>query len=141
MSELFMGTISETLANKIFTTFCERVDLDKTVDKIKNSYTILQGKLFVFTSPQTDEYIITYNIDTALASDAHIIENTVLLHRNSDYKVLYSINAIRSLNPDDFDVNKRKVAVDWKQYEKSILLTRKGQFTQLKTELHKIVSI
>lgn len=148
LSELFitdedyLNLKDQTLGNKIFTTFCKKEDLDTTIDKIVNTYTILHDKLFVFTSPQTEEYIITYNIDTTLASDAHIIENTVLLHRNSQYKVLYSINALKALHPESFDTHgDHRVQIDWTNYAKSILLTRKGVFTRLDTEIFKIVNV
>lgn len=128
------------MANKIFTTFCEKEKLDEVLTKINSTYTVIKNKVFVFTSPQTDEYILTYSVDTALSTDIAIIPNTVLLHRNSDYKVLYSINAIRSINPEKFDFKLGKIDIDWKQYEKSVLITRKGQFTQLKTYIQEIVT-
>ena len=118
------------MANKIFTTFTKREDLQDTLDKITSSYTILYDKIFVMTSPATDEYICTYNVDQNNTTDLKIIENTVLLHRNKEYSVLFSINALNILNDP---------AIDWSKYEKSILLTRKGEFTKIPTVLHDII--
>lgn len=125
-----MGTTDESMANKIFTTFTKKELLQDTLDKIISSYTILYGKVFIFSSPETDEYICTYNVDQNNTTNLQVIENTVLLHRNKQYNVLFSINAINILNEPN---------IDWSKFEKSIILTRKGEFTQIHTILHDII--
>lgn len=126
----------ETLANKIFTTFTKPEELEITVDKVKSNYSILFSKIFVFSSPETEELICTYNIDYNNCNASHIIENTVLLHRKKVTKTLYSINAINALNKDK---EPGYHEIDWEKYRESILLTRKGVFTQLKTKLYDII--
>lgn len=125
----------EIVANKIFTTFTKREDLDSTLDKVKANYTILWGKIFVFSSPDTEEYICTYNVDQNNCTTSRVIENTVLLHRKKVTKTLFSINAINILNKQG------DAGINWEDYTESILLTRKGQFTQIKLDLHDIIYV
>lgn len=129
----------QILANKIFTTFTRREDLDPTLEKIKANYTILYDKIFVFSSPQTEELICTYNIDQINCTNIHIIENTVLLHRKKATKTLFSINAINILNENGTKDINGQYDINWEDYQESILLTRKGVFTQIKIDLYTII--
>lgn len=129
----------QILANKIFTTFTRREDLDSTLEKIKANYTILYDKIFVFSSPQTEELICTYNIDQVNCTSIHIIENTVLLHRKKATKTLFSINAINILNENGTKDINGQYDINWEDYQESILLTRKGVFTQIKIDLYTII--
>lgn len=129
---------TQIVANKIFTTFTKKDDLDYTLDKIQANYTILYDKIFVFSSPDTVELICTYNVDQVNCTTSHIIENTILLHRKKATKTLFSINAINILNEQDENGNGE---IDWEKYSESILLTRKGVFTQIKIELYDIIYV
>lgn len=129
------------MANKIFTTFTKKEDLESTLDKIKANYTILYNKIFVFSSPQTEELICTYNVDQVNCNNIHIIENTILLHRKKATKTLFSINAINTLNSGAKKDENGQYELSWEDYTESILLTRKGVFTQLKIDLYDIVHI
>jgi len=127
------------IANKIFTTFCQKGHVDDMIEQIKSKYGIVNNKILIFTSEQTEEYILTYNIDPGNADKVDRIGNTVLLHRNKDSKTLFSINAINLLNEMENGNTNTYYKVPWDNYQKSILLTRKGVFTQLKTELLSVV--
>jgi hypothetical protein len=130
---------SSKIANKIFTTFCKKEQLQDMIDQIKSTYTIANNKILVFTSKQTEEYILTYNVEPGNLLEVQVIGNTVLLHRNKDSKTLFSINAINTLNQMENGTTNTYYEVPWEKYQKSILLTRKGVFTQLNTELYKII--
>jgi hypothetical protein len=127
------------LANKIFTTFTKKEDLQATLDKIRANYTILYSKIFVFSSPQTEELICTYNIDSINCTSDHIIENTVLLHRKKASRTLFSINAVNILNEQLAKEDPNHVDINWELYKESILLTRKGVFCQLHIKLYDII--
>ena len=127
------------LANKIFTTFTDKKDLQTTLDKIQANYTILYDKIFIFESTLTDELICTYNIDNVNCTPNHIIENTVLLHRKKATRTLFSINAINILNGDGVKNDEGQFDIDWEKYKESILLTRKGVFTQIPIKLYDII--
>jgi hypothetical protein len=125
--------------NKLFCTFIQPSDLEETVSTINRKYSILFGKIFILESPQSDELICTYNIDTGNVSAAPMA-NTILLHRKKESNTLYTINAlntlIKSLNNGYLD---KSYMVNWQEYKNSILLTDGPNLRKLDTAIHKII--
>jgi hypothetical protein len=125
--------------NKLFCTFTQPSDLEETVSAINRKYSILFGKIFILESPQSDELICTYNIDTANVGAAPMA-NTILLHRKKESNTLYTINAlntlIKSLNNGYLD---KSYMVNWNDYKNSILLTDGPNLRKLDTAIHKII--
>jgi hypothetical protein len=97
--------------------------------------------MFILESPQTTEYIITYNIDTENSVN-EIPENTILLHRKKESNTLYTINAlntlIKELNNGMLD---NQFKVNWNDYQNSILLTQGPDLRILNTKIYKIINI
>jgi len=127
------------LMNKLFCTFTTPEALDETVTTINRKYSILFGKIFVLESPQSEELVCTYNIDTGNMSSTPM-KDTILLHRKKESNTLYTINAlntlIRSLNSGVLDT---KFIITWLDYKNSILLTNGNDLRRLDTAIHKIV--
>jgi len=125
--------------NKLFCTFTSPADLEETVATINRKYSILFNKIFILESPQSDELICTYNIDTGNMAAAPMA-NTILLHRKKESNTLYTINAlntlIKSLNGGVLDT---RFIVNWQDYKNSILLTNGPDLRKLDTAIHKIV--
>jgi len=125
--------------NKLFCTFTSPADLEETVSTINKRYSILFSKIFILESPQSDELICTYNIDTGNMAAAPMA-NTILLHRKKESNTLYTINAlntlIKSLNGGVLDT---RFIVNWQDYKNSILLTNGPDLRKLDTAIHKIV--
>jgi dsDNA-specific endonuclease/ATPase MutS2 len=125
--------------NKLFCTFTSPAELDNTLALINRSYTILFNKIFVLESPQSDELICTYNIDTGNMAESPM-SNTILLHRKKESNTLYTINAlntlVKSLNNGRMDKN---FMVNWQDYKNSILLTNGPELRKLDTSIHKII--
>ena len=125
--------------NKLFCTFTSPADLEETVTTINRRYSILFNKVFVLESPQSDELICTYNIDTGNVAEAPM-SNTILLHRKKETNTLYTINAlntlIKSLNNGRLDKN---FIVNWNDYKNCILLTNGPELRRLDTAIHKII--
>jgi len=125
--------------NKLFCTFTSPADLEETVATINRKHSILFNKIFVLESPQSDELICTYNIDTGNMATSPMA-NTILLHRKKESNTLYTINAlntlIKSLNGGVLDT---RFIVNWQDYKNSILLTNGPDLRKLDTAIHKIV--
>jgi len=141
---IFMGnewSPNTDLMNKLFCTFTLLIDLEETVTAINRKYSILFGKIFILESPQSDELICTYNIDTNNMATAPMA-NTILLHRKKESNTLYTINAlntlIKSLNEGFLDKN---YMVNWADYKNSILLTNGPELRKLDTSIHKIINL
>lgn len=125
--------------NKLFATFTTPAALEETVATINRKYSILFNKVFVLESPQSDELICTYNIDTGNMAQQPMA-NTILLHRKKESNSLYTINAlnilIRSLNNGILDT---RYVIPWQEYKNCILLTNGNDLRRLDTAIHKIV--
>ena len=134
-----MSFLDYNMANKLFCTFTTPEALDETVATINRRYSILFNKIFVLESPQSDELICTYNIDTGNMA-ASPMASTILLHRKKESNTLYTINAlntlIKSLNSGVLDT---RFIVNWQDYKNSILLTNGSDLRKLDTSIHKIV--
>jgi hypothetical protein len=125
--------------NKLFCTFTTPDKMEETVTTINRKYLILFNKIFILESPQSDELICTYNIDTGNMGISPMA-NTILLHRKKESNTLYTINAlntlIKSLNGGFLDKN---YMVNWQEYKNSILLTDGPNLRKLDTAIYKII--
>lgn len=125
--------------NKLFCTFTTSEQLEEKLSLINRRYSILFNKIFVLESPESDELMCTYNIDTGNMA-ASPMANTILLHRKKESNSLYTINAlnilIRSLNNGVLDT---RYVIPWQEYKNCILLTNGNDLRRLDTAIHKIV--
>jgi hypothetical protein len=129
----------EYMQNKLFCSFSQKDKLEERLYEINSAYKILYSKIFVLASPESDEYLCTYNIEIE-GTETAILPNTILLHRKKESNTLYTINAlnivIKSLNGGVLDT---KYNIDWQEYKNSVLLTQGQDLRKLNTVVHKIV--
>lgn len=129
----------EDILNKLFATFSTKEKLDETLETIKETYSILYGKIFVLESKDSDELLLTYNIDP-VNSSSRILPNTILLHRKKETNTLYTINAlnilIKELNGGVVDSSYK---VEWQDFKNTVLLTQGTDLRKLETKIHKII--
>jgi hypothetical protein len=140
-NEEFLELTSESIMNKLFCTFSPKESLEDTLRDINREYTILYKKIFVLASPDSEEYMCTYNIEIE-GGQTRILPNTILLHRKKESNTLYTINAlntlIKTLNNGILDST---FPINWPDYKNSILLTQGEDLKRLNTTIHKIVAI
>lgn len=142
MEEMKLTEItSESIMNKLFCTFSSKEGLDETLREINKEYTILYKKIFVLASPESEEFLCTYNIEIE-GSQTKILPNTILLHRKKDSNTLYTINAlntlIKQLNGGVLDTS---FPINWQDYKNSVLLTQGDDLKRLNTTIYKIVAV
>jgi hypothetical protein len=132
---------ADSLMNKLFCTFSSKDGLDDTLREINREYTILYKKIFVLASPESEEYMCTYNIELQ-GGQTKILPNTILLHRKKESNTLYTINAlntlIKKLNNGVLDTS---FVINWNDYKNSILLTQGDDLKKLNTTIQKIVAV
>jgi hypothetical protein len=137
----YVEITAESLMNKLFCTFSSKDGLEDTLKEINREYTILYKKIFVLASPDSEEYMCTYNIEIE-GGQTKILPNTILLHRKKDSNTLYTINAlntlIKKLNNGVLDVT---YPINWQDYKNSVLLTQGDDLKKLNTTIHKIVAV
>ena len=134
--------IDEMAGNKLFCTFIEHNRLDESLNSLTTRYAILYNKIFVLESPDTEELILTYNIDVVNTNSQNALPSTILLHRKKESNTLYTINAlnalIRELNGGVLDTNYK---INWPDHRNTILLTQDGGLRRVHTKIHSIVEI
>jgi len=130
------------MSNKLFCTFSAKEEIDEKLAEINREYKILYGKIFVLSSPESDEYLCTYNIEPEEGKQTRILPNTILLHRKKESNTLYTINAlnilIKSINNGVLDPT---FPIPWKEYQNSVLLTQDSNLRKLNTLINRIVTV
>ena len=138
---MIMITLTQdSLMNRLFCSFTSKDRLEERLVEINSQYKILYNKIFVLASPESDEYMCTYNIEVE-GYETRMLNNTILLHRKKETNTLYTINAlntlIMTLNNGMMD---NKFPINWPEYRNSVLLTQGSEFRKLNTILHKIIA-
>lgn len=134
--------LEDTELSKLFCTFVQPETIENSISEIQSRYTILFSKIFILSSEDTDEMMITYNVDTNNLQEQSSMDNTILLHRKKISNTLYTINSLNSLiyilNDGKLDPHYK---INWNEYRNCILLTRDGELTRLNTKIHQIISL
>lgn len=138
-----MTTITLTqasLMNRLFCSFTPKDKLEQRLAEINSQYKILYSKIFVLASPESEEYMCTYNIEVE-GQETTILGNTILLHRKKETNTLYTINALNTLIMNlNNGVMDNRFPINWAEYRNSMLLTQGNEFRKLNTIVHKIIT-
>ena len=130
----------ESLMNRLFCSFTPKDKLDQRLAEINSQYKILYSKIFVLASPESEEYMCTYNIEVE-GQEITILGNTILLHRKKETNTLYTINALNTLIMNlNNGIMDNRFPINWAEYRNSMLLTQGNEFRKLNTIVHKIVT-
>tara|TARA_R100001594_G_scaffold34804_1_gene63895 strand:- start:413 stop:805 length:393 start_codon:yes stop_codon:yes gene_type:complete len=122
-------------------TFAHRKDLTLIIDYVKQCYTIVEKKIFVFNDAEKpNDLYVTYNVDPT--EDYKKTPNTILIHRKKDTNSLYTVNAlneiIKAVNNGVLD---KSYIVDWNNYKNSLLLTNQDGYRRVSLELYKRIDV
>ena len=128
--------------NRLYCTFVPEENIENTVDKIKESYSILFNKIFVLESLDGEKIMLTYNVDMGNSSGDFLVNNTILVHRKKQTNTLYTIKAlnelIKSLNNGYLD---KSYTVNWNDYKNCILLIQTDGYKRIDTKVREIINI
>lgn len=131
----------DSLMNRLFCSFSSKEGLDDRLNEIIREYKILYNKIFVLSSPDSEELLCTYNIEVE-GPTTKILPNTILLHRKKETNTLYTINALNCVIKSKNDgVLDNSYQIDWQEYKNSVLLTQGDSLRKLNTAIHKIVNL
>ena len=128
--------------NRLYCTFTNINDVDKTLNTVKTSYVILFDKIFILESLDGEKIMLTYNVDMNNSAKDSMVDNTILVHRKKQTNTLYTINAlnelIKSLNNGVID---KSFAVNWNDYKNCILLIQSEGFNRIDTKVKDIINL
>ena len=131
------------MKTQLLASFTTKEDLDKTVKKIQNAYTIAFGKIYVLQNENNvNELICTYNVDTQNGVDYNAVSGTISLHRKKHSNTLYTINAlnecIKNLNNGVMDA---KFVIPWENFKNMLMVTNSDGLNKINTRIYKIIKI
>ena len=131
------------MKTQLLATFTTKTDLDTTLKKITDAYTIAFGKVYVLQNENNvNELICTYNVDLEKGADYNDVKGTISLHRKKHSNTLYTINAlnevIASLNNGLID---SKFIVPWENFKNTLMVTNSDGLNKIPTRIYKILKI
>jgi hypothetical protein len=89
----------------------------------------------------TNQLILTYNIDSSVPPRGEIPDSTISVHRKKHTNTIYTINAINKLIISKIGYLDTSYKIDWAELKNTILVTAYGNVKLVKTKLHKIIKI
>ena len=131
------------MKSQLLATFTTKNNLDETIEKITDAYTIIFNKVYVLQKENNlNELICTYNVDTQNGVDYNKVKGTISLHRKKHSNSLYTINAlnevIANLNNGIID---SKFMVPWENFKNMLLITNSEGLNKINTRIYKIEKI
>ena len=131
------------MKTQLLASFTTKEDLEKTIQKIQNAYTIAFGKIYVLQNENNvNELICTYNVDLSAGADYNDVKGTISLHRKKHSNTLYTINAlnevIANLNNGVID---SKFMVPWENFKNTLMVTNSDGLNKISTRIYKIIKI
>ena len=131
------------MRTQLLATFTTKGDLDMTIRKIQNAYTIVFKKIYVLQNENNvNELICTYNVDLSAGADYNDVKGTISLHRKKHSNTLYTINAlnevIANLNNGLVD---SKFIVPWENFKNTLMVTNSDGLNKIPTRIYKILKI
>ena len=129
------------MRTQLLCTFAHRKDLNLIVDYVKQSYTIVEKKIFVFNdADKPNDLYVTYNVDPN--EDYKKTPNTILIHRKKDTNTLYTVNALNAIiRKSNNGVLDKKFVIIWQIYDNSLMLTDGDDIRHIHLDLYKRIDL
>lgn len=129
------------MKTQLVCTFVRKNKIEQTLDKISESFQLLNDKVFLLKSIGVEnELILSYNI--ILDSHKQFLPDSILVHRKKETNTIYTINAlndlIMTLNNGVLD---KTYPIEWERYQDTMLSKKPDGLKILKIQLLKVYSI
>ena len=126
------------MKTQLVCTFTRKHLIDNTINDIKEIFSILNNKIFLFrTFDLKEDCILSYNIN--MDSYKKFLPNSIMVHQKRETNTIYTINAlnelIMNLNNGILD---KTYPIEWERYRNSALLKNKDGFRVVKIVLIKV---
>lgn len=128
----------EVLKTQLVCTFTRKHSVDETIDSIKENFSVLNNKIFLFKSLETrEDSLLSYNV--IMDSYKKFLPNSIMVHQKRETNTIYTINAlnelIMNLNNGILD---KTYPIEWERYRNCALLKNKEGFRVVKIFLVKV---
>ncbi len=126
---------------QLLCTFSDKASFKDTIKKIKEFYSVQEGKFFVFENEKNNvEIFITYNIINQYKTIPKF-PNTISIHRKKQTNTLYTLNAMNQIIKDENSgVFDKSHEVHWDHYKNSLIITGEVGIRIISLKIHDIIS-
>jgi hypothetical protein len=84
------------LKTQLVCTFTRKNDVGYTIDSIRENFSILNNKVFLFKSLETrEDSLLSYNV--IMDSYNKFLPNSIMVHQKRETNTIYTINALNEL--------------------------------------------
>ena len=130
------------MKTQLLCSFTTKDNLDETVKKITDAYSIVFNKVYVLQNENNvNELICTYNVDTQNGVDYNKVVGTISLHRKKYSNTLYTINALNELIADfNNGVVDKSFPIPWENFKNMVLVTNSDGLSRINTRIYKIIN-
>lgn len=129
------------MKKQLLCTFTTSSEYLTCVDLIKQNYTILNEKIFIFSNTKNlKELYLTYNVE--LTDDKfNKLPNTISVHRKKQTNTIYTLNAMNKLITEENNgVFDKTFQLNWELYQNSIILTGDVSVRIIPVKIFNIIS-
>jgi hypothetical protein len=120
--------------NKLFCTFSSFHNIQSVLNQITHNF--LPSKVFILENKTVPEYIITY----PFSHKENTIPQTVLVHRKTEYNVLFTINALNSIIINEIGYLDPSHLIKWENYKNNLITYNDNQLVFNQTKLYKVLN-
>ncbi len=131
----------EVLKTQLVCTFTRKNNVAEVLVNIKNNFSIMNDKVFLFRTFDTkEECILSYNI--IMDSYKKFLPNSIMVHQKKETNTIYTINALNELIMNiNNGVLDKSYPIEWERYKNCALLKNKQGFKIVKILLIKVYTI
>jgi hypothetical protein len=129
------------LRTQLVCTFVRKHEIDDVIDKVKDSFSVLNNKIFLLKSTNIqNELMISYNV--LLDTRKDFLPGSIMVHRKKETNTIYTINALNELIMNlNNGVLDKHYPIEWDNYKNSMLLKKPDGLKVLKIEVVSTYSI
>jgi len=128
------------MRTQLLCTFTTKKDLEDTLNKIQDIYSVVYNYIYILQNKTNlEELYVTYNIDTSTRPDEPL-KDTILVHRKKEFNVLYTINALNQIIREETGGQLDKThRINWENYRNSIIVTNVEGSRKIPTRIFEII--
>lgn len=129
------------MRTQLVCTFVRKHEIDDIIDKVKNSFSVLNNKIFLLKSTNVqNELMLSYNV--LLDTRKDFLPGSIMVHRKKETNTIYTINALNELIMNlNNGVLDKQYPIEWENYKNSMLLKKPEGLKVLKIEVVSMYSI
>lgn len=129
------------MRTQLVCTFVRKHEIDNVIDTVKNSFSVLNNKIFLLKSTNVqNELMLSYNV--LLDTRKDFLPGSIMVHRKKETNTIYTINALNELIMNlNNGVLDKQYPIEWENYKNSMLLKKPEGLKVLKIEVVSMYSI